>query len=110
MRILEARNILAAWSPERRREVFDVDCTVTLPNGETDCWPDAAVGAVICTGWLPSLESEADLEAALRQFQLLHGSGDIIDAGLWEKQTENVIRELIDWGDRQAAADPVGCN
>jgi len=108
LKILEARSILSSWPAEKREEVFPVDATLALPRGKADCWPDAATAAVVLTGWLPNLEPH-ELEEGLRQAKYLINSG-IVTVDRWQRETLDVVRALLAWGDTLAAADPVQCN
>lgn len=77
---------------------------IRLPYGDVGAWPAAAVAGTILTGWLPSVETEEELQEAVRQFFRLLDGG-IVDRAAWEYETRTVIRHILAWGEAQARAE-----
>ena len=104
MILMEAHSLVAAWPHDKREELLPATVTLRLRFGDCDAWPAAATAGAMLTGWLPNLETEAELEEAVRQFfRLLEGG--VVDRAAWEEETRNVIRHLMAWGvgqERQA--------
>jgi hypothetical protein len=100
MTILDLHERLAAWPEDKRQEMLPGSFKVDCPEGQADVWPAAAVAAVICTGWLPGLDAESDIEDALRQFGHLIES-EIVSQSQWESEIEGVLITLLQWGDEQ---------
>jgi predicted protein tyrosine phosphatase len=71
--------------------------------GGMDAWPAAATAAVALAGYLDDAQSDQDLDDGLEHFQTLCRIGGIIDAESWQRETGNVIAQLMAWGDKVTA-------
>lgn len=96
MDIIEAHGRFAV---RKDRTVFGFYATLSLDGQEVDGWPAACTALANLSGQLDDCETEEHLSDAVDHGLSLLSIGVVTDEEL-EAEVRSVVREIIDWGDR----------
>lgn len=103
MNLLDAHERLAALSADERQELLPGEFVIDLPEGPIDCWPAFAAAAVVLAGALPTSDSIDDLRAGVGHFRSLLNI-EVVTEEAWVSEAEQVIMQLMEWGERSELA------